>query len=57
MVKFDEKFTFIVKTSGVNDGFRKNPDSLSGICMNSLMEAQFHIVSENWRKQYEVKKM
>ena len=45
----------ITNTRGEYDIYRHNPDSSPGIYMTVVMEAQCLIVSENWRKQDEVK--
>ena len=43
-----------INTLGEDDRYMLNLDSLSGIYMNTVKEAQFRIVAENRRKKYEV---
>ena len=40
----------ITKTQGDYDGCSQNPDLLSGIYMNLVMESHFHIIAKNTRK-------
>ena len=46
----------MTKNPGNYDVFRNNLYSSSGIYINSVTESQCHIITENSRKQYEVKK-
>ena len=43
------------KTPDYDDGFSHNPDSLSRIYTTAVMDTQYWISSDNWRKKDEVK--
>ena len=45
----------ITNAPGENDGYRKNPESSPCIYTTSVMDTQFHIVTNKRIKKYEVK--